>query len=121
MNVLARTLSVHNYRSFEEFDVELDPDITILIGRNAVGKTNLIESVQLLTAGQSFRRPTASQLVRNGEVVSIFRLRARDGGSSTRLSVPRERRASFQTANVLRPPGCGAWFQAYCSAPTTSI
>ena len=67
MNVLARTLSVHNYRSFEEFDVELDPDITILIGRNAVGKTNLIESVQLLTAGQSFRRPTASQLVHNGE------------------------------------------------------
>ena len=67
MDVLARTLSVHNYRSFEEFDVELDPDITILIGRNAVGKTNLIESVQLLTAGQSFRRPTASQLVRNGE------------------------------------------------------
>lgn len=67
MNVLARTLSVHNYRSFKEFDVELDPDITILIGRNAVGKTNLIESVQLLTAGQSFRRPTASQLVRNGE------------------------------------------------------
>ena len=60
MNVLARTLSVHNYRSFKEFDVELDPDITILIGRNAVGKTNLIESVQLLTAGQSFRRPTAS-------------------------------------------------------------
>ena len=67
MDVLARTLSVHNYRSFKEFDVELDPDITILIGRNAVGKTNLIESVQLLTAGQSFRRPTASQLVRNGE------------------------------------------------------
>ena len=42
MDVLARTLSVHNYRSFKEFDVELDPDITILIGRNAVGKTNLI-------------------------------------------------------------------------------
>ena len=67
MNVLARALSVRNYRSFEEFDVELDPDITIFIGHNAVGKTNLIESVQLLTAGQSFRRPTASQLVRNGE------------------------------------------------------
>ena len=116
MDVLARTLSVHNYRSFKEFDVELDPDITILIGRNAVGKTNLIESVQLLTAGQSFRRPTASQLVRNGEGTCRIYL-----SSSTRLSVPRERRASFQTANVLRPPGCGAWFQAYCSAPTTSI
>ena len=38
MNVLARTLSVHNYRSFKEFDVEFDSDITILIGHNAVGK-----------------------------------------------------------------------------------
>lgn len=62
----AGTLAVADYRNFERFELGLDQGVTILIGRNAAGKTNLIEALQLLTAGQSFRKPRSCELVREG-------------------------------------------------------
>ena len=59
-------LTVRDFRSFEAYDLDPSPATTILVGRNAVGKTNLVEALQLLTAGQSFRRPAPRDLVREG-------------------------------------------------------
>lgn len=66
MGMLAGTLAANDYRNFSSFELALDPRITILVGRNAAGKTNLIEALQLLTSGRSFRRPRTSELVRDG-------------------------------------------------------
>ena len=66
MGIFATELSVLNYRSFPAFDLALDPGVTVLVGRNAVGKTNLVEALQLLTAGTSFRKPAPAELVREG-------------------------------------------------------
>lgn len=64
--IVASELSVFRYRSFGEFTLTLDPRVTILVGRNAVGKTNLVEALQLLTAGASFRKPSPGELLREG-------------------------------------------------------
>lgn len=37
--------------------------LVIFVGQNAVGKTNIVEGIQLLTAGESFRKPTSDRLV----------------------------------------------------------
>ncbi len=66
MAILATNLIVENYRNFPSFELELDERLTMLVGRNAVGKTNLVEALQLLTAGRSFRRPSPAELVREG-------------------------------------------------------
>lgn len=66
MAIYARTLAVRDYRSFADFTLELDPGVTVLVGRNAQGKTNLVEALQLLTAGTSFRRPAPAELVAEG-------------------------------------------------------
>lgn len=66
MGISAAELTVSTYRSFEDFTLDLASGITILVGRNAVGKTNLVEALQLLTAGTSFRRPSSAELVRDG-------------------------------------------------------
>ena len=49
---------------FEEID--LSAQTTIFVGKNAAGKTNTVEALQLLTAGYSFRKPTPSQLLLTG-------------------------------------------------------
>lgn len=67
MTIYARTLSVAGYRSFASFDLELSDAVTVLVGHNAVGKTNLIEALQLLTSGRSFRKPSPRELVRSGD------------------------------------------------------
>ena len=66
MTMFARDLSVAHYRSFDSYRLALDEGVTILAGPNAAGKTNLIEALQLLTSGSSFRHPTAAELVHNG-------------------------------------------------------
>lgn len=66
MGLLVTELRLADFRSFERMSVRLSPGITILVGPNAAGKTNTVEALQLLTAGQSFRRPTPVQLVREG-------------------------------------------------------
>ena len=44
MSIFARRLTVENYRNFASFELELDEHLTMLVGRNAVGKTNLVEA-----------------------------------------------------------------------------
>lgn len=65
MGITATQLTVRRYRSFESYRLELDPRVTVLVGRNAAGKTNLVEALQLLTAAQSFRRPSAADLMKD--------------------------------------------------------
>lgn len=66
MSIYARTLSVTEYRSFPSFELDLARGVTVLVGHNAVGKTNLVEALQLLTSGRSFRKPLPRELVRAG-------------------------------------------------------
>lgn len=65
MSLTVTRLELRDWRNFEQNDIALS-GMTILHGRNAVGKTNTIEALQMLTAGQSFRKPKPYQLVREG-------------------------------------------------------
>ena len=66
MGLLVTELALADFRSFERLGVALSPGVTVFVGPNAAGKTNTVEALQLLTSGQSFRRPAPSQLVRDG-------------------------------------------------------
>ena len=66
MGLRVTELELADFRSFGRLSVRLADAVTVFVGPNAAGKTNTVEALQLLTAGQSFRRPTPSQLVRDG-------------------------------------------------------
>ncbi len=66
MSIRVSNLSVYNFRSFAEHELALGEAVNVLVGRNAAGKTNLVECLQLLTSGQSFRKPSPRDLVRQG-------------------------------------------------------
>lgn len=57
-------LSVRDFRCFAEAKVELHPDVTLLVGRNAQGKTSLIEAACVLLRLQSPRTANRAELVR---------------------------------------------------------
>ena len=80
MAIFARTLTVRHYRSYASYTLGLDPRVTVLVGRNAQGKTNLIEALQLLTSGTSFRKPAPSELVAEGESACSLALRLEGDG-----------------------------------------
>ncbi|MBA3236921.1 MAG: DNA replication/repair protein RecF [Parachlamydiaceae bacterium] len=69
-----KSLYLHNFRLYTEAFFEFCPDINMICGRNAAGKTSLIEAINFLTSGHSFRTHQLSNLIRNG--ASYFHLEA---------------------------------------------
>lgn len=120
MTMFARDLSVAHYRSFDSYRLALDEGVTILAGPNAAGKTNLIEALQLLTSGASFRHPTAAELVHDGVGSCKVELRLEGDGRvlDMGLSVGTVSARLAATARDVLPPVCAGFCRACCFAPT---
>jgi len=66
-------LSLKNFRSYSELELPLNKGITVLLGRNGEGKTNVVEAI-LYTAFLTSHRTTGDQpLVRLGESSAYVR------------------------------------------------
>ncbi len=59
-----RSLELRDYRSWPELKVDLEPGITIFLGRNGFGKTNIVEAIGYLAHLASHRVSTDAPLVR---------------------------------------------------------
>ena len=66
MGLTVRRLRFVDFRNYRELDLDGLGKLTVFVGPNAVGKTNIIEGIQLLTAQTSFRKPTYAQMVKQG-------------------------------------------------------
>lgn len=73
-------LRLRDFRSYERFEMDPGETITIVVGPNAVGKTNIVEAIQLLTAGSSFRNPSWGDCVRWGSQEAFLALEAEGDG-----------------------------------------
>lgn len=60
------TLTLRGFRNYDFSRLEFDPGVNLIVGRNAQGKTNLLEAIAYLGSGRSFRAQKASQMVRFG-------------------------------------------------------
>ncbi|WP_251716343.1 DNA replication/repair protein RecF [Lactobacillus agrestimuris] len=54
---------LQNYRNLKEIDTQFDPNINIFIGKNAQGKTNLLESIYFLALTRSHRTNSDRELI----------------------------------------------------------
>jgi DNA replication and repair protein RecF len=73
-------LSLADFRSYPELDLPLDPGVTVLLGPNGQGKTNLVEAVGYVATLGSHRVATDAPLVRQGAERAIVRAQVvRDG------------------------------------------
>lgn len=59
-------LRLQNFRSYKDSSFEISPGVNIVVGPNASGKTNLLESVLVLARGQSYRAKD-NELVKTGK------------------------------------------------------
>ncbi len=72
MNVLR--LRLEDYRNLQPADLSFSPEINVIYGKNAQGKTNLLEAVWLFTGGHSFRGAKDSELVAFGKKRALLKL-----------------------------------------------
>lgn len=74
------SLELIDFRSYREARIVFGPGVRVLIGANAQGKTNVLESVQYLATGNSHRVATDAPLVRAGAEAAVIRARGRSEG-----------------------------------------
>ncbi len=75
-----RQLWLTDFRSYASTEVELAPGLTVVVGANGEGKTNLIEAVGYLASLSSFRGAPNEALVRRGATTAIVRAEGRRDG-----------------------------------------
>jgi len=68
--MILKSLSLQNFRSHSQKEFNLSPEVTLVVGPNASGKTNLLEAIYLLATGKSFRAELESEMIRYGEEMS---------------------------------------------------
>lgn len=62
-----KQLSLLNYKNIAEAGFGFDPKINCFVGRNGVGKTNVLDAVYHLAYGKSYFNPLALQNIKHGE------------------------------------------------------
>ena len=76
-------LSLVDFRSWTELELELGPGSTALVGANGQGKTNVVEAVGYAATLSSHRVATDAPLVRAGAARAVVRTRVERDGRST--------------------------------------
>ncbi|HSD67040.1 MAG TPA: DNA replication and repair protein RecF [Vicinamibacteria bacterium] len=73
-----RRLRIRDLRNIHDETVDLHPGLNVFFGRNAQGKTSLLEAVGLVARGRSFRTDDAPSLIRHGAAGLLARADAGD-------------------------------------------
>lgn len=66
-------LALDHFRSWPHLVVDFNPGVTILKGANGLGKTNIVEAVEVLSTGSSHRVSSSLPLIERGEAKATIR------------------------------------------------
>ena len=80
-------LSLTDFRSWPQLDLELGPGPTALVGSNGQGKTNLVEALGYVATLGSHRVSADAPMVRAGAERAVVRARILRGGRETLVEV----------------------------------
>ena len=79
MSLKITSITLDDFRGYDHLVIDDLGNLVVIVGPNAVGKTNIIEAIQLLTAGSSFRKPPWSETISWGRQQGYARLDLEEG------------------------------------------
>ena len=59
-----REVELKNFRNYEHLNLKFNENVNFIIGNNAQGKTNLLESIFICSMGKSFRTSKDPEMIR---------------------------------------------------------
>ena len=62
-----KQLSLFNYKNFGDANFDFDDKINCFVGKNGIGKTNILDSIYHLALGKSYFNPLAVQNIKHNE------------------------------------------------------
>ena len=65
--MILKKISLFNYKNFFEISFDFNAKINCFVGKNGVGKTNVLDAIYHLANGKSYFNPLASQNIKHNE------------------------------------------------------
>jgi DNA replication and repair protein RecF len=83
-----KSLTLKNFRNYEKLEIgDFCTGLNIISGKNAQGKTNIIEAISYLASGKSFRCARDAYSIREGQAESYVRASYCDEGITRNLEM----------------------------------
>lgn len=99
-------LRLADFRSYEHAEIPLSPGVTVFVGPNGVGKTNIVEAIGYLSTQDSHRVAHDAPLVRFGREQALVAARIRRGSQDLsvelQLTPGRANRARINRSQQVR-------------------
>ncbi|PJE69240.1 hypothetical protein COU96_00790 [Candidatus Shapirobacteria bacterium CG10_big_fil_rev_8_21_14_0_10_38_14] len=61
--MIIKSLNLENFRSYQKKEFQFPSGMTVVVGPNASGKTNLLEAIRLLAIGRSLRAQVEAEMI----------------------------------------------------------
>jgi DNA replication and repair protein RecF len=65
--VFLKKISLLNYKNFSELTLDFDSKVNCFVGKNGIGKTNVLDAIYHLSQGKSYFNPLATQNIKHHE------------------------------------------------------
>lgn len=96
------SLSLRQFRCFDAADLDFSPRFNVIVGRNASGKTSLLEAIFLLSRGRSFRTSRLAEVTKLGS--SRFQLHGNVTHGSVKFALSLARNSGLLEAKIAGMP-----------------
>ncbi|MGE4353239.1 MAG: DNA replication/repair protein RecF [Oscillospiraceae bacterium] len=81
------SIILENFRNYKQESFVFTPDVNVITGANAQGKTTLLEAIYLLTGGRSFRTRFDRELIAFNASAAAVRAEIECGGRDQRIEL----------------------------------
>lgn len=114
-------VKLFNFRNFCEQEIYFNPEVNVIRGKNAQGKTNLLEAIYIFSAGKSYRPASDRELIRFGcdffSVSMDFKNGDLDYQGEYKVSAEGKKEISFNKIPLLKNSLLSDYFKTVLFSP----
>ena len=85
--MIVKGIELKNFRNYADLNIEFHEKVNVFTGKNAQGKTNLLESIYISSFGKSFRQGNDNEMIQFGEKFCKVKIDAVRGGMETSVEI----------------------------------
>ena len=92
--MIVKNIKLTSFRNIDEEMIEFSPTVNVIHGRNAQGKTNIVESIYLFARGKSFRALNDKEMIMFDKGVAYALMEYEKRGDTTKIGAEISKRSS---------------------------
>ncbi len=85
--MIVQKLRLYNYRNFSDISLDFCDGLNLIKGRNASGKTNILEAINVALKAKSFKTNSNSHLIKFGEDSARIVMDVNDDGFEDKIDI----------------------------------